>query len=84
MDKMKLYNYELLTRGGANLEQMCLERTMPHAGNSIFSKWRVEEVLFRSIFIIIFVGSRQVEASKQPIANLKIVSTYFLNYNETI
>jgi hypothetical protein len=37
------------------------------AGNSTFAKWRVEEVLVRSIFNITFVASRQVEVSNPPI-----------------
>jgi len=37
------------------------------AGNSTFAKWRVEEVLVRSIFNITFVASRQVEVPNPPI-----------------
>jgi hypothetical protein len=47
--------------------------------NSTFTKWRVEEVLVRSVFIITFVASRQVEAPNPPIANLRTVSG---NYKE--
>jgi len=35
--------------------------------NSTFAKWRVEEVLVRSVFNITFVASRQVEAPNPPI-----------------
>jgi hypothetical protein len=37
------------------------------AGNSTFAKWRVEEVLVRSVFNLTFVASRQDEASNPPI-----------------
>jgi len=36
------------------------------AGNSTFAKWRVEEVLVRSIFNPTFVASRQVEVPNPP------------------
>jgi hypothetical protein len=36
------------------------------AGNSTFAKWRVEEVLVRSVFNITFVASRQVEVPNPP------------------
>jgi hypothetical protein len=35
--------------------------------NSTFAKWRVEEVLVRSIFNLTFVASRQVEVPNPPI-----------------
>jgi hypothetical protein len=34
--------------------------------NSTFAKWRVEEVLVRSVFIITFVTSRQGEVPNPP------------------
>jgi hypothetical protein len=37
------------------------------AANSTFANWRVEKVLVRSVFIITFVVSRQVEAPNPPI-----------------
>jgi len=37
------------------------------ATNSTFAKWRVEEVLVRSVFNITFVASRQVEVPNPPI-----------------
>ncbi len=37
------------------------------AGNSTFAKWRVEEVLVRSVFNLTFVASRQVEVPNPPI-----------------
>jgi len=36
------------------------------AANSTFAKWRVEEVLVRSIFNLTFVASRQVEVPNPP------------------
>jgi hypothetical protein len=36
------------------------------ATNSTFAKWRVEEVLVRSVFNITFVASRQVEVPNPP------------------
>jgi hypothetical protein len=41
------------------------ERKTAH--NSTFAKWRVEEVLVRSVFNITFVASRQVEVPNPPI-----------------
>jgi hypothetical protein len=38
-----------------------------YSHNSTFAKWRVEEVLVRSVFNLSFVASRQVEASNPPI-----------------
>jgi hypothetical protein len=38
-----------------------------HTANSTFAKWRVEEVLVRSVFNITFVASRQVEVPNPPI-----------------
>jgi hypothetical protein len=35
--------------------------------NSTFAKWRVEEVLVRSVFNLTFVASRQVEVPNPPI-----------------
>ena len=35
--------------------------------NSTFAKWRVEEVLVRSVFNPTFVACRQVEAPNPPI-----------------
>jgi len=35
--------------------------------NSTFAKWRVEEVLVRSVFNITFVASRQVKVPNPPI-----------------
>jgi hypothetical protein len=35
--------------------------------NSTFAKWRVEEVLVRSVFNITFVASRQVKVLNPPI-----------------
>jgi hypothetical protein len=37
------------------------------AHNSTFAKWRVEEVLVRSVFNLTFVASRQGEVPKPPI-----------------
>jgi hypothetical protein len=37
------------------------------AANSTFAKWRVEEVLVRSVFNLTFVASRQVEVPNPPI-----------------
>jgi len=37
------------------------------AYNSTFAKWRVEEVLVRSVFNITFVACRQVEVPNPPI-----------------
>jgi hypothetical protein len=37
------------------------------AHNSTFAKWRVEEVLVRSVFNLTFVASRQVEVPNPPI-----------------
>jgi hypothetical protein len=37
------------------------------AYNSTFAKWRVEEVLVRSVFNITFVVCRQVEVPNPPI-----------------
>jgi len=37
------------------------------AHNSTFAKWRVEEVLVRSVFNLTFVASRQIEVPKPPI-----------------
>jgi hypothetical protein len=37
------------------------------APNSTFAKWRVEEVLVRSVFNLTFVASRQVEVPNPPI-----------------
>ena len=37
------------------------------AHNSTFAKWRVEEVLVRSVFNPTFVASRQVEVPNPPI-----------------
>jgi hypothetical protein len=37
------------------------------AYNSTFAKWRVEEVLVRSVFNLTFVASRQVEVPNPPI-----------------
>jgi len=37
------------------------------APNSTFAKWRVKEVLVRSVFIITFVASRQGEVPNPPI-----------------
>ena len=34
--------------------------------NSTFAKWRVEEVLVRSIFNLTFVASRQIEVPNPP------------------
>jgi hypothetical protein len=42
-----------------------MERTAAY--NSTFAKWRVEEVLVRSVFNITFVASRQVEVPNPPI-----------------
>jgi hypothetical protein len=39
----------------------------PHTANSTFAKWRVEEVLIRSISNLTFVASRQVEVPNPPI-----------------
>jgi hypothetical protein len=36
-------------------------------GNSTFAKWRVEEVLVRSVFNLTFVASRQIEVPNPPI-----------------
>lgn len=36
------------------------------AANSTFAKWRVEEVLVRSVFNLTFVASRQVEVPNPP------------------
>jgi hypothetical protein len=41
------------------------KESRPH--NSTFAKWRVEKVLVRSVFIITFVASRQVEVPNPPI-----------------
>jgi hypothetical protein len=43
------------------------EKRKTAATNSTFAKWRVEEVLVRSIFNLTFVASRQVEVPKPPI-----------------
>jgi hypothetical protein len=37
------------------------------AYNSTFAKWRVEEVIVRSVFNLTFVASRQVEVPNPPI-----------------
>jgi hypothetical protein len=37
------------------------------AHNSTFAKWRVEEVLVRSVFNLTFVASRQGEVPNPPI-----------------
>ena len=37
------------------------------AYNSTFAKWRVEEVLVRSVFNLTFFASRQVEVPNPPI-----------------
>jgi hypothetical protein len=42
-----------------------MDRTSAY--NSTFAKWRVEEVLVRSIFNLTFVASRQVEVPNPPI-----------------
>jgi len=42
-----------------------MDRTSAY--NSTFAKWRVEEVLVRSIFNPTFVASRQVEVPNPPI-----------------
>jgi hypothetical protein len=41
------------------------QRTTGH--NSTFAKWRVEEVLVRSVFNLTFVASRQIEVPNPPI-----------------
>jgi hypothetical protein len=42
-----------------------MDRTAAY--NSTFAKWRVEEVLVRSVFNLTFVASRQVEVPNPPI-----------------
>jgi hypothetical protein len=42
-----------------------MDRTSAY--NSTFAKWRVEEVLVRSVFNITFVASRQFEVPNPPI-----------------
>jgi hypothetical protein len=42
-----------------------MDRTSAY--NSTFAKWRVEEVLVRSVFNLTFVASRQVEVPNPPI-----------------
>jgi hypothetical protein len=42
-----------------------MDRTSAY--NSTFAKWRVEEVLVRSISILTFVASRQGEVPNPPI-----------------
>jgi hypothetical protein len=37
------------------------------SANSTFAKWRVEEVLVRSVFNLTFVASRQGEVPNPPI-----------------
>jgi hypothetical protein len=44
-----------------------LDRKRNTAGNSTFAKWRVEEVLVRSVFNLTFVASRQDEVPNPPI-----------------
>jgi hypothetical protein len=44
--------------------QRCERNT---AYNSTFAKWRVEEVLVRSVFNLTFVASRQGEVPNPPI-----------------
>jgi hypothetical protein len=46
--------------------------------NSTFAKWRVEEVLVRSVFNLTFVASRQVEVPNPPIR--KSAKRYWLVY----
>jgi hypothetical protein len=42
-------------------------RNRKTGANSTFAKWRVEEVLVRSVFNLTFVASRQVEVPNPPI-----------------
>ncbi len=44
---------------------MKMERSTGY--NSTFAKWRVEEVLVRSVFNLTFVAGRQGEVPKPPI-----------------
>jgi len=44
-----------------------MEQEIKSAYNSTFAKWRVEEVLVRSVFNHTFVASRQVEVPNPPI-----------------
>jgi hypothetical protein len=43
------------------------EQTENTTANSTFAKWRVEEVLVRSVFNLTFVASRQGEVPNPPI-----------------
>jgi hypothetical protein len=47
------------------VESIQTDEIMP-ATNSTFAKWRVEEVLVRSVFNLTFVASRQVEVPNPP------------------
>jgi hypothetical protein len=44
-----------------------IDKRRKAADNSTFAKWRVEEVLVRSVFISTFVASRQIEVPNPPI-----------------
>jgi hypothetical protein len=44
-----------------------MEQEIKSAYNSTFAKWRVEEVLVRSVFNLTLVASRQVEVPNPPI-----------------
>jgi hypothetical protein len=52
------------------------------AHNSTFAKWRVEEVLVRSVFNLTFVASRQVEVPNPPIR--KSAKRYTQLYDEIL
>ncbi len=61
----KIYTFIGRQKRTKNVMKIRMESTATH--NSTFAKWRVEEVLVRSVFNITFVASRQVEVPNPPI-----------------